>query len=324
MFGKYDAAGKLIPATMELVRLAIPRRVYTQSHIDYVIEAIVEVFEPGQAPRLPDRRGAADAAAFHGEVRAAGLTVNHPVECKGKRGLARRRGDAEGKGAMPIHLPPISRRQFLAGSLAAGAGLLLPDKADAAAAADPDRWALLADTHIWERRDGLYREVKPAENLAQARGEILALNPPPAAAIVAGDTAFLQGHAADYAVLLDLVKPIRTAGVPVHLALGNHDDRDNFRKAIAVAEPKTAPSPVAGKCVAVLETPRVNWFLLDSLDKTNVTAGVWARPSSTGLPRPSTPAAPSRRSCWPIITSSCPAAWTTPMTCWKCWSRGGR
>ncbi len=44
MFGKYDAAGRLIPAKMELVRLAIPRRVYTQSHIDYVIEAVVEVF----------------------------------------------------------------------------------------------------------------------------------------------------------------------------------------------------------------------------------------------------------------------------------------
>jgi tyrosine phenol-lyase len=44
MFGRYDAAGKLIPAQMELVRLAIPRRVYTQSHIDYVIEAIIEVF----------------------------------------------------------------------------------------------------------------------------------------------------------------------------------------------------------------------------------------------------------------------------------------
>jgi tryptophanase len=45
MFGKYDAEGKLIPAAMELVRLAIPRRVYTQSHIDYVAEVIIEVFE---------------------------------------------------------------------------------------------------------------------------------------------------------------------------------------------------------------------------------------------------------------------------------------
>lgn len=38
MFGKYDEQGNLIPAAKELVRLAIPRRVYTQSHIDFVIE----------------------------------------------------------------------------------------------------------------------------------------------------------------------------------------------------------------------------------------------------------------------------------------------
>jgi tyrosine phenol-lyase len=46
MFGRWDAkAGREIPAAMELVRLAIPRRVYTQSHIDYVVEIILEVFE---------------------------------------------------------------------------------------------------------------------------------------------------------------------------------------------------------------------------------------------------------------------------------------
>jgi tryptophanase len=45
MFGKYDENKKLISPPMELVRLAIPRRVYTQSHIDYVIEVIEQVYK---------------------------------------------------------------------------------------------------------------------------------------------------------------------------------------------------------------------------------------------------------------------------------------
>ncbi len=45
MFGKYDNHGILIAAPMELVRLAIPRRVYTQSHIDYVIEVFDEIIK---------------------------------------------------------------------------------------------------------------------------------------------------------------------------------------------------------------------------------------------------------------------------------------
>jgi tryptophanase len=43
--GKHTETGEEVPASMELVRLAIPHRAYTQSHIDYVIEAILQVYE---------------------------------------------------------------------------------------------------------------------------------------------------------------------------------------------------------------------------------------------------------------------------------------
>jgi len=49
MFGKAEPdGGEELPADMELVRLAIPRRAYTQSHVDYVVEAIINVFERRQ------------------------------------------------------------------------------------------------------------------------------------------------------------------------------------------------------------------------------------------------------------------------------------
>jgi tryptophanase len=44
MFGRPDpGGGPDTPAAMELVRLAIPRRTYTQSHIDYVGEVVIDV-----------------------------------------------------------------------------------------------------------------------------------------------------------------------------------------------------------------------------------------------------------------------------------------
>lgn len=43
MFGKRGPDGRFIPARHELVRLAIPRRVLTQSHVEYVIEVIAEL-----------------------------------------------------------------------------------------------------------------------------------------------------------------------------------------------------------------------------------------------------------------------------------------
>tara|TARA_B100001142_G_scaffold52340_1_gene50117 strand:- start:4439 stop:5809 length:1371 start_codon:yes stop_codon:yes gene_type:complete len=45
MFGGIDEDGKEFFSNNELVRLAMPRRTYTQSHVDYVIEIIIEVYK---------------------------------------------------------------------------------------------------------------------------------------------------------------------------------------------------------------------------------------------------------------------------------------
>ena len=42
MFGR-QPDGSEQPAAMELVRMAFPRRVYTQSHVDYLAEVILYV-----------------------------------------------------------------------------------------------------------------------------------------------------------------------------------------------------------------------------------------------------------------------------------------
>ena len=48
MFGRVQEDGTELPAPLELVRLAFPRRVYTQSHFDYMIEVIEEVWKNRQ------------------------------------------------------------------------------------------------------------------------------------------------------------------------------------------------------------------------------------------------------------------------------------
>lgn len=173
---------------------------------------------------------------------------------------------------MPISLPACSRRRFLQGSLAAGAALLTDRRSVAAdQPVDADSWALLADIHIAENRAEIARQMNMAANLERVGGELLALPQRPAGVLIDGDCAYLQGKEGDYRTLVELLAPLRTAGLPVHLALGNHDHRERFWN--AAVEKKNESAPLASKHVLVIESPKANWFLLDSLRATNVTPG---------------------------------------------------
>ncbi len=61
MFGRRPDGGES-PAAMDLVRLAVPRRTYTQSHVDYVIEVAAVVAE--RAPALRGYRITSEPAAL--------------------------------------------------------------------------------------------------------------------------------------------------------------------------------------------------------------------------------------------------------------------
>ncbi len=174
---------------------------------------------------------------------------------------------------MPIHLPAISRRQFLARSLAGGAALVLaPELLGADKRTDPNSWALLADTHLAADPDQVARGINMADHFARVSRELLGLPKRPAGVFIAGDCAYNSGQAGDYARLTALLEPVRAGQMPVHLALGNHDNRELFWDALQ--DEKAASRPVAHRQVAVLRTPRANWFILDSLEKTLATPGL--------------------------------------------------
>lgn len=176
---------------------------------------------------------------------------------------------------MPITLPALSRREFFAAAAAGAAACWPPGLRGAEPACDPNRFALLADTHIAGDRKAAARGVTMFDHLQAAGREILAAQPLPAGVLISGDCAYSQGTREDYATLLDALLPMREQGLPVHLALGNHDHRDHFRQAFG--ETVRQASQLEEKHVLVIPTPHANWFVLDSLDQTNKTPGVLGR-----------------------------------------------
>jgi 3',5'-cyclic AMP phosphodiesterase CpdA len=111
-----------------------------------------------------------------------------------------------------------------------------------------------------------------AKHFETVRQELLQDGPRHSAVLVGGDCAYLTGESEDYATLLSLLDPMREAGLPVHLALGNHDNRR--RVWAALRERGACAEAVVERHLTLIESPHANWFVLDSLDETNKTPGV--------------------------------------------------
>jgi 3',5'-cyclic AMP phosphodiesterase CpdA len=178
---------------------------------------------------------------------------------------------------MPITLPPISRRRFMTGTLSGLAATWFSNAFGAESIApSQDVWAILSDTHIPGDRNktGGKPAIKPVEHLKKVRADILSGEiGKPSGVIVSGDCVYLQGLPNDYVTLLEEFKPLRKAGLPVHFVMGNHDNRQAFLDTVAKADGTKSPA-IPDRLHAIIETPKANFFLLDSLEKTNNTPGL--------------------------------------------------
>ncbi len=172
---------------------------------------------------------------------------------------------------MPILMhTAATRRSFLRTATLGGAALVLAGcrtSAPARVAGGGLRLALLSDTHIPADRAEAYRGFKPWENLKAAVPGVVASQPD--GVVICGDAARLEGKPEDYRELKTLLEPV-VAEAPVHVALGNHDDRAAFGKVLAPA----GKSPVNGKHVTIIEHAAVRVILLDSLMFPNKTPGL--------------------------------------------------
>ena len=186
---------------------------------------------------------------------------------------------------MPVTLPQLSRRAFLKRAALAGAASMLAPYSHAGLfgkSRDEHTFVFLSDSHVAADAKAVFSKVNMADNFAGCVRELAEWPEKPAAVIVNGDLAYNHGTPEDYATFGKLLYPVR-ALAPVHLSLGNHDERDNFWKAF----PQDAArlDSVPQKQATFFSSSHANWFLLDSLDVTAHTPGHLGSAQLTWLSR---------------------------------------
>lgn len=131
------------------------------------------------------------------------------------------------------------------------------------------RLAFLSDTHIPEDVQNNYRGFYPYQNLEKVVPDIISASPD--GVLIAGDLARLTGQPGDYANLKKLLSPVAEK-TPVFMALGNHDNRENFLK-VFDETPGDKPD-IKGKHVVIVKKASVRVIILDSLLYTDKVPGL--------------------------------------------------
>jgi 3',5'-cyclic AMP phosphodiesterase CpdA len=134
------------------------------------------------------------------------------------------------------------------------------------------RWAFLSDTHIPADPQDNYRGFYPYQNLEKVVAQMSA--DLPEGFVITGDLARLEGLPGDYMNAEKLLTPI-VEQRPVCVALGNHDNRENFLEVFR--DPGGSKQPVTGKHVVVVDTGPVRLIVLDSLLFVNKVPGLLGR-----------------------------------------------
>jgi Icc protein len=172
-----------------------------------------------------------------------------------------------------VFFRPMNRRSFIQTGLAAFGTLISLNSGCSTGLIKKDEkethLALLADTHIPEDVENNYRGFYPYQNLQKVVPEIISASPD--GVLIAGDLARLTGESGDYANLKKLLRPVAEK-TPVFMALGNHDNRENFLK-VFDETPGEKPA-VKGKYITIVEKAPVRIIMLDSLLYTNKVPGL--------------------------------------------------
>jgi len=167
----------------------------------------------------------------------------------------------------------MNRRSFIQTGLAAFGTLVTLNAGCSPGLMESDekqtRLALLADTHIPEDVENNYRGFYPYRNLEKVVPELVSNSPD--GVLIAGDLARLTGQPGDYANLRKLLDPVAEE-TPVFMALGNHDDRQNFLK-VFDDTPGDKPD-LKGKHVTIVKKVSTRVIMLDSLLYTNKVPGL--------------------------------------------------